>query len=86
MSRADRPPISDRARMMAEMLNQGLTQRAIAAKFNITPARVSQIIGSAAIRLRLWETGGGGDVWRDTFGRDMRRCAIFLTETSDAQK
>jgi hypothetical protein len=81
MIRFERPPVvSARARAMAAMMNQGQTQRAIAAKFNLTPARISQIVGNTAIRSYLWENGGndGYRVWRDVFDRNTRNCAAFI--------
>jgi hypothetical protein len=76
------PRASDRALLMAERLNQGCTQRRIAAEFNLTPARVSQIIARAAIRLH-----GGQDAWSNIFHRSTRECAIFIEEAArDPQK
>ena len=82
MSPARPPIVSARARVMARMLNQGLTQRAIAVEFNVSQPRVGQIIGGTAIKLYMWETGSndGFLVWRDVFHRDMRKCAVFIKE------
>jgi predicted transcriptional regulator len=78
--------MNERVRLMAKMLNDGQTQRAIAIRFDVTPARVSQIVGNAAIRLWKRENAvdDGYKVWREVFLSDTRKCAVFLLSRIDA--